>query len=42
MQCNKFIVEHQKKYLDQKIGQIASAGERKKLVKDVLDFSTAN
>lgn len=40
MQCNKFIVEHQKKYLDQFVGTIASANQRKQLVKNVMEIST--
>lgn len=40
MQCNKFIVEYQKKYLDQQVGAIASANQRNKLVKNVMEIST--
>lgn len=42
MQCNKFIVEYQKNYLDNRMANIASAGERKNLVKSVLNFKTVN
>lgn len=40
MQCNKFIVEYQKKYLDQQVGAISSANQRNKLVKNVMEIST--
>lgn len=40
MQCNKFIVEFQKKYLDQQASTIASANQRNKLVKNVMEIST--
>lgn len=40
MQCNKFIVEYQKKYLDQQVGAIVSANQRNKLVKNVMEIST--
>ncbi|XP_055318002.1 uncharacterized protein LOC129576661 [Sitodiplosis mosellana] len=40
MQCNKFIVEYQKKYLDQQVGTIASANQRNKLVQNVMEIST--
>lgn len=40
MHCNKFIIEYQKKYMDQHIGQIASANERKILAKNLMEIST--
>lgn len=40
MQCNKFIVEYQKKYLDEHVGAIVSANQRNKLVKNVMEIST--
>lgn len=40
MQCNKFIVEYQKKFLDQQVGGIASANQRNMLVKNVMEIST--
>lgn len=42
MQCNKFIIEHQKSYLDRKMAGIISVAEREKLSKNVLDFKTVN
>lgn len=41
MQCNKFIVKHQQMYLDQTMGTIESAGQKKQLTKRVMDFSMA-
>lgn len=38
MQCNKFIVEHQKAYLDRKVSAIKSAHEREKMTNNILDF----
>lgn len=40
MQCNKFIVEFQKKYLDQQVGAIISANQRNQLVKNVMEIAT--
>lgn len=40
MQCNKFIVEYQKKFLDQQVASIASANQRNKLVKNVMEITT--
>lgn len=40
MQCNKFIVEYQKKFLDQQVGAIASANQRNMLVKNVMEIAT--
>lgn len=40
MQCNKFIIEHQKKYLDREAGKIASADRRNKLTQTVMEIST--
>lgn len=42
IQCNKFIVEYQKKYLDQQVGSIASANQRNRLVKNVMEISTVS
>lgn len=40
MQCNKFIVEYQKKFLDQQVGAIVSANQRNLLAKNVMEIST--
>lgn len=40
MQCNKFIVEYQKKFLDQQVGGIVSANQRNMLVKNVMEIAT--
>ncbi|XP_055912780.1 ribonuclease P/MRP protein subunit POP5 [Eupeodes corollae] len=41
MQCNKFIVRHQREFLDRMVGRIASAKERNDLIKSVLEFELA-
>ncbi|EDW41848.1 ribonuclease P/MRP protein subunit POP5 [Drosophila sechellia] len=38
IQCNKFIVKHQKQFLDRTMGQITSAKERQDLFKRVMEF----
>ncbi|XP_023307065.2 ribonuclease P/MRP protein subunit POP5 [Lucilia cuprina] len=38
MQCNKFIIKHQQKFLDCMVGQIESAKERQDMIKRVLEF----
>lgn len=40
MQCNKFIIEYQKKYLDRESGKIASANQRNRLTETVMEIST--
>lgn len=39
MQCNKFIVKHQRDVLDKTIGSIESAKERNDFLKNVMEFS---
>ncbi|XP_014102945.1 ribonuclease P/MRP protein subunit POP5 [Bactrocera oleae] len=36
--CNKFIINHQQRFLDEMVGQIASAKERKDFIKRVMEF----
>ncbi|KAH8384398.1 hypothetical protein KR200_003367, partial [Drosophila serrata] len=38
IQCNKFIIKHQKKFLDREMGQLTSAKERQDLFKRVMEF----
>ncbi|KAH8319398.1 hypothetical protein KR067_007248, partial [Drosophila pandora] len=38
IQCNKFIIKHQKQFLDKAMGQMASANERQDLFKRVMEF----
>ncbi|EDW79410.1 uncharacterized protein Dwil_GK20429 [Drosophila willistoni] len=38
IQCNKFIIKHQKEFLDKMMGQLESAKERQDLLKSVMDF----
>ncbi|XP_017475038.1 PREDICTED: ribonuclease P/MRP protein subunit POP5 [Rhagoletis zephyria] len=38
IQCNKFIINHQQRFLDEMVGQIASAKERKEFIKRVMEF----
>lgn len=40
MQCNKFIIEHQKKYLDQEAAKIVSTNQRNKLTRTVMEIAT--
>lgn len=40
MHCNKFIVEYQKKYMDQHVGNIVSANQRNILAKNLMEIST--
>lgn len=39
MQCNKFIVKHQRDVLDKTIGTIESAKERSDFMKNIMEFS---
>ncbi|KAL5292970.1 POP5 family protein [Megaselia abdita] len=39
MQCNKFIVKHQRDVLDKTIGTIDSAKERSDFLKNIMEFS---
>ncbi|KAH8259899.1 hypothetical protein KR026_012564, partial [Drosophila bipectinata] len=38
IQCNKFIIKHQKQFLDKAMGQLNSAKERQDLFKRVMEF----
>ncbi|EDV96803.1 uncharacterized protein LOC6558426 [Drosophila grimshawi] len=38
IQCNKFIIRHQRQFLDRMMGQVASAKERQDLFKRVMEF----
>lgn len=40
MQCNKFIVKHQRQYLDQRLGEATSAGQQKHLLRRVMSYAT--
>lgn len=40
-QCNKFIVEFQKRFLDRRIGETVSVGHKKQLQRRIMDISTA-
>lgn len=40
-QCNKFIVEHQKRFLDRRIGETVSIGQKKQLQRRIMDFTMA-
>lgn len=40
MHCNKYIVEYQKKYMDQHVGSIVSANQRNILAKNLMEIST--
>ncbi|KAH8418216.1 hypothetical protein KR222_001067, partial [Zaprionus bogoriensis] len=38
IQCNKFIIRHQRQFLDRMMGQVASAKERQDLLKCVMEL----
>ncbi|XP_067647648.1 ribonuclease P/MRP protein subunit POP5 isoform X1 [Eurosta solidaginis] len=38
IQCNKFIINHQQKFLNEMVGQIVSAKERNDFIKRVMEF----
>ncbi|KAH8379286.1 hypothetical protein KR009_004033, partial [Drosophila setifemur] len=38
IQCNKFIIKHQKQFLDKAMGQMTSAKERQDLFKNVMEI----
>ncbi|XP_030385196.1 ribonuclease P/MRP protein subunit POP5 isoform X1 [Scaptodrosophila lebanonensis] len=38
IQCNKFIIKHQRQFLDRMMGQIESAKERQDIFKRVMEF----
>lgn len=38
IQCNKFIINHQRQFLDRMMGQVASAKERQDLFKRVMEL----
>ncbi|KAH8339813.1 hypothetical protein KR074_011157, partial [Drosophila pseudoananassae] len=38
IQCNKFIIKHQKQFLDKAMGQLTSAKERQDLFKGVMEL----
>lgn len=40
MHCNQFIVEYQKKYMDEHVGNILSANQRNILAKNLMEIST--
>lgn len=40
MQCNKFIIEYQRKYLDQCVKEIKSTNQRNIVAKNLMEIST--
>lgn len=42
MQCNKFIITYQQRYVDKEIGNIVSAGEKKQFLKNVMNYTNAS